>query len=180
MKKTGVNLLLCGLVLMISFSACKKDEEKPKENELSYDGKTFGLSVGDLDYYGDYYSSGYFNFDVYLYSNTSDFPGQDNYIYFELFSSSATELVLGTYTFNGTDYVANSFSYGEFNVEKDSFSAYGEITAGTVKVAKSGTNYEFTINCDTDTGKKIIGYYKGPMIYEDHSGLKSGKTRKNL
>jgi hypothetical protein len=177
MKKTGFNVLLIGLALIISFSACKKDEEKPKENELSYDGKTFGLSIGDLDYWGDYYNSGYFNFDVYLYSNTSDFPGQDNYIYFEFFSSSPTELVLGTYTFNATSYAPKTFSYGEFEVEKDAFSAYGEITAGTVKVAKSGTNYEFTINCDTDTGKKIIGYYKGPMIYGDYSGLKSMKYR---
>ncbi len=172
-------MLLIGLVLMISFSACKKDEEKPRENELSYDGKTFGLSIGDLDYWGDYYDSGYFNFDVYIYSNTSDFPDQDNYIYFEFFSSSPTELVLGTYTFNATSYAPNSFSYGEFGVEKDTFSAYGEVTAGTVKVAKSGTNYEFTISCDTDTGKKITGFYKGPMIYSDQTSLKSGKTRKN-
>jgi len=179
MKKTGFNVLLIGLVLMISFSACKKDEEEPKENELSYDGKTFGLSIGDLDYWGDYYNSGYFNFDVYLYSNTSDFPGQDNYIYFELFSSSPTELVLGTYTFNATSYAPKTFSYGEFEVEKDAFSAYGEITAGTVKVSKSGASYEFTINCDTDTGKKITGYYKGSLVYSDLSALKSMKSRKN-
>ena len=178
MKKTGVNLLLCGLVLMISISACKKEEE-PRQNELNYDGKTFGLSTGDLDFYGDYYASGFFNFDVLLYSNTSDFPDEDNYIYFELFSSSATGLVSGTYTFNETSYAANTFSYADFYFEKGSFSAYGEVTSGTVKVAKSGASYEFTINCDTDTGKKITGYYKGSLVYSDLSALKSMKSRKN-
>jgi hypothetical protein len=176
MKKAAIYSVLLALVVMVPFSSCKKDEEE-KKNELKYDGKTFGLSAGDLDYYGDYYSSGFFNFDVYLYSNTSDFPGEDNAVYFELFSSSATELVAGTYTFNATSYSSNSFSYGDFVVEKDAFYEYGEVTAGTVKVGRSGDSYEFTINCDTDTGKKITGYYKGPLVYEDHSGLKSGKYR---
>lgn len=176
MRRTSFYLLLFALI--ISFSSCKKDEEE-KKNELKYDGKTFGISTGDLDFYGDFYDSGSFNFDLLLYSNTSDFPDEDNYIYFEFFSSSATELVSGTYTFNATSYAAKTFSYADFYIEKGSFWASGEVTGGTVKVAKSGTSYEFTINCDTDTGKKITGYYKGPLEYTDQSSLKSGKTLKN-
>jgi hypothetical protein len=176
MKKTAVFLVLLALVVMVPFSSCKKDEEE-KKNELKYDGRSFDLSAGELTYYGDYYGSGSQNWDVYLFSDPDEFPDQDNSIYFELFSSSSTELLSGTYTYNATSMMPNTFDDGDFDVEKGTYSDGGYITGGTVKVSKSGTNYEFTINCDTNTGKKITGYYKGPLIYEDHSGLKSGKHR---
>lgn len=179
MKKTGGFLLLLAVVVMVSFSSCKKDEEE-KKNEIKYDGKTFDLSTGELDYYGDYYDSGAFNFDILLSSDTVEFSDQENYIYFELFTSSSTDLLPGTYTFNATSMSPSTFDYGSFALKKGSYREIGEITGGTVKVSKSGTNYEITIDCDASTGKKITGYFKGPLVYSDESGLKSGKTRKNL
>ncbi|MBW6499626.1 MAG: hypothetical protein K0B09_14650, partial [Bacteroidales bacterium] len=90
-----------------------------------------------------------------------------------------TDLPAATYTFNATSMASGTFDDGSFWVEKGTYFDTGDITGGTVKVSKSGSNYEITIDCNTSTGKKITGYYKGPLTYEDHSVLKSAKALKN-
>lgn len=177
MKKLNFRILLSLFVISTLFVGCSDDEDAPK-NYITYDGVTKAISAGLLDYYGSAGLSSY-NFDVTLYggfkySQTTGFSGTGNYIYFELFSSSSTELVSGTYTFDATESMApNTFDIGElafgYSIADETADVYKEIISGTAKVQKDGTTYTINIDCTASDGKKITGYYKGSLSYDDLS-----------
>ncbi len=72
---------------------------------------------------------------------------------------------------------SGTFDDGSFAVKKASYYDYAYINGETVKVSKLGSHYEITIDCNTSTGKKITGYFKGPLNYEDHSFTKNQKIK---
>lgn len=185
MKKLNFRILLNLFVIATIFVSCSDDKDDPK-NHISYNGTTKTISAGLLDYYGSANLSSY-NFDVTLYdgfnySQTDGFYGTGDYIYFELFSSSSTELASGTYTFDATESMApNTFDIGElalgYNVAEETADVYKEIISGTVKVQKEGTTYTININCTASDGKKISGFYKGSLAYGDNT---DGRKKSNL
>ena len=188
MKKTG--LLLIGTLLMMGASmvSCDKDDDKEFENKVTYEGTEYELNDGYLEYYGVWGDSTY-NFDITLVSSDVDYnvvsgipTGTGNIIYFELFSSSSTELVPGTYVFDpdGTS-EANTFDEGNFALNFNFTTETGlvrQISLGSLIVEKEGSTYKLTIDCTDSAGKKITGNYEGTLSFADWSGSKSMHDRK--
>ena len=170
------------IVFLVAFSGCKKDkEETVKSNHLKYDGKTYELAKGILINYGQWQEiEPNYNFDLLLTSSGINFEqgsGQGHIIYFEFFTSSASQLAAGTYNYHASSYNAFTFDYGEFALDAtmDPWSAEieGKIDGGSVKVEISGSTYTITINGTDSGGEKITGYYKGSLTLYDLSDLKS-------
>ena len=180
--KTKIKLpLLLIIVLLVALSSCKKDKETDKKNHLKYDGKTYELAEGILINYGQWEETApIYNFDLFLISSGINFEqetGQGHIIYFEFFTSSASQLAAGTYNYHATSYNAFTFDYGFFaldaNFETGIAEIEGDIEGGNVKVEISGSTYTITINGTDSDGKKITGYYKGSLTLYDLSDLKS-------
>ncbi|MDX9853122.1 MAG: hypothetical protein RBS81_05015 [Tenuifilaceae bacterium] len=177
MKKLNFRILLSLFVISTLFVGCSDDEDAPK-NHITYDGVTKTISAGLLENYGSAGLSSY-NFDITLYeglkySQTTGFSGTGNLIYFELFSSSATELVPGTYTYDALETTnANTFDAGFIAIGIEIASETADeiiyIASGKVTVKKDGSTYTIDIDCTSTDGKKITGYYKGSLSYEDYT-----------
>ncbi len=202
MKNLNLKVMCAALAVTVAFSGCSKDEETTtKTNSFSFEGKTYETPKGFIEYWGsaDDNKSGYF--DVILtssgvrYDAASDEYITDanyDYMYFELNSSSLTELVSGTYTY---DYVdgdlgemekPSTFSDAGVGVDvvddETTDTEYGndETTTGTVTVNKSGTTYEITYSVKLE-GKMVTGYYKGSLQaidYSDEGSMKSANLQK--
>ena len=161
------------IMLLFALVGCQKDEDftSSQDNHLSYDGKIFNLSKGDIYYWGDEYESGAFVFHVNLHYG-EDFPNQDIDICFNFFSSSSSELVAGEYTLVKGSYQPNTFSYGDFYLKEGSYKVDGEISSGTVDIKTKDSIYEFSIDCITSDGNRITGYYHGILTYYNETSKK--------
>ncbi|MCF6240285.1 MAG: hypothetical protein L3J74_02940 [Bacteroidales bacterium] len=54
------------------------------------------------------------------------------------------------------------------------------IKDGTVKIEKSGDEYEITLDCTLLTGEKLSGYFKGTPKNYDYSLKKTLKAKMSL
>lgn len=177
------------------FVSCTTDEDSNTtgENKITVDGKSYDLSKGSLENYGmSYMDSSIYNFDVLLYSGftydatNEEYNGTGNYIYFEMYSRSATELVAGNYTYNVTSNGANTFDDGYFeinyNTSTETNEMGDELTSGTVNVKKTGSEYEISFDGTAESGKKVTAYYKGSLLYFDYSddSFKSARLKQRL
>ena len=173
MKKFNIKLIGIFLAL-ISVALVSCDEESTeKENSFKYDGKTYKIANGYLENFGLIETS--YNLDLILmtsgitYNSASGEPsGEGSYLYFEMFSSSSTQLNPGTYNFDYYTWNAGTFDYAEIGVNVNfatEAGTYLSIVAGTVKVKLTDTKYEITIDCTLENNKKVTGYYKGTLNY---------------
>ena len=171
-------LLLAAPILFVSCSDDDDDDDNGKTNEFTYDGTDYGLTSGIIEYYGQWGDEDGYNFDVTLltsglsYDATEDeIVGSGSGLYFEMFSSSESDLVAGTYTFDADESAAaNTFDIGQVVIGYDETTDTGDFyyaTAGTVVVAKSGSDYELTITL-TVGGNTVNGYYKGALTQVDY------------
>lgn len=163
-------------LLFLSLWGCSKDTVD-LQNQFTYDGSDYPLSVGILENYGS--ASNVHYLDLTLYSSGISFnpvdeiaEGTGNVVYLEMYSSSSS-LATGTYTFDsGFTGSAGTFDMGMFGISLNMETFSGTvvyISSGTVTVAKSGSTYEITINCKTSDNKTIGGYFKGSLTYYDYS-----------
>jgi hypothetical protein len=171
-------LFICATV---GFTSCTKDKEK--DNYFEYSGTIYHLVAGTMQYYGQLTDGAGYNFDISLFSsgvtydfNTADLGGTGNAVYFEMFSSSDSELPDGEYSF---DVLATesplTFDEGYFgiNINFDSHTgAVIYITSGNVTVAKSGLSYELTFDCFAQDGEPVSGHFKGILPYYDMNSPK--------
>jgi len=203
MKNRNIKLMSAVLAATLAFSGCSKDEETPaKTNSFSFQSKTYETPKGFIEFWGPESDNKSANFDILLvsaevsYDAASDEyttnPNYD-YVYFELNSSSLTELVSGTYTYDNVDWELdelvkpNTFSDAGVGVdvvdESESVDdEYGsdETTTGTVTVNKSGSTYEITYSVKLENNKMVEGYYKGTLTaidYSDEGAMKSATLR---
>lgn len=187
MKKTNylkVLAMFFAVFGMITFTSCDDDDDDDKTNYFMLGEMEGVLDKGYLEYYGMWNETSGYNFDISLVSSDLSMDGETgigDVAYFELFSESATELKSGIYTYNET-YEAYTFDYGgfdiNFNIETEESDEYGEMTAGTVEIAKSGEKYTIEFS-GTASGKSVKGHYSGSLMYYDLSDdMKSGKTKK--
>jgi PKD repeat protein len=177
-------------VEMTAYSKKEKKSDKAttsitvtKANEIRYDGNKYPLTKGYLENYGDWDGTElYYNFDVTLVDNgititQDDAMGAGNLIYLEMWSSSPTGLMPGTYTF-ASNYAAQTFSTGgtgfNYNIATGIGTLY-ECTGGSVIVSQSGSDYIFDITFSLATGKTVNAYYKGALIYYDQTSKKSSR-----
>jgi hypothetical protein len=171
MKK--LYLLLLALVVLAS---CKKDEDEGPSSNVKYEGKTYALAKAYIENYGEW-DDGLYNFDLTLASESvtvteNDASGVGNIAYFEMLSSSPTELAAGTYTYSASFSTANTFATGFVGLDFDIANLTGTILSlvgGTVEVKKDGANYTITFNGVLATGKTVTGTYKGTLIFYDYT-----------
>jgi len=153
-----------------------------KANEIKYDGNKYPLTKGYIKYYGDFYGSGNYNFDVYLVDNgititQSDLSGTGNYLYFEMWSPYSSMLMPGTYTF-ASNYNSYTFSIGrvDFNNGTLTQTDYSCIS-GSVTVSQSGLDYIFDITLTLENGKTLTSYYKGAVTFYYNSKISMHKEK---
>jgi hypothetical protein len=177
------------LVLSLILMSCKKDKDKGGPNNYFKVGNsTYEVSFGTLENYGTdpgYYEG--YNLDLYLITSGIDvdvngvWTGTGDAIYFELYSTSATYLPSGEYTY---DLVSDIPPTGTFDVsfyylnwtttnEVENF-----LILGTLTVTRNGSNYtiDLTGGIDYPGGKTVTAHYSGPLQYID-SSKKSAKTK---
>lgn len=163
-------------------------------NFLTYDGVTYPLAGGFLDYYGKWYTEmPSYNFDLTLYSSgltwveqIEYFTGTGHAMYFEMFTTSQTNLASGVYSYDFWEtYEANTFDYGffllNFNAEQQTAEVDSDITGGTITVVTSGNDYQITVDCTDSFDKSLTAYYEGTLsIYDWSKSFKSTSFQKRV
>ncbi len=175
MKNNNFFFWMACICASCSLLSCDKSSENENniadalKNNLSYNNLSYDVSTGKLWYQGanNQDSSIYF-FDVFIMSADSK-----NFIRIQMNSLLEADLMPGTYMYAAVDKeIAPSFFDGIFvlnyNPNNDSSDLRLELSGGQVKVEKSGSTYEITLDIETQAGK-VTGYYKGTLIYEDKS-----------
>ncbi len=175
------------------FAGCSDDDDdngNGMSNHFSYDGENYGLAHGFKLYWGQWLGDGY-NWDVYLMSDgiqfdedLGDFTGTGHGIFFEFYSPEEQDLAPGTYVFDPeeagdpyTFYMADFII--DYNVETDTGQMV-EIIDGEVKIEKSGTTYNITIDVLAEDGKPVKGNFSGPLPEIDWEDFWKSEGDKSL
>jgi hypothetical protein len=164
------NYLSAVAILLLVFTGCTKEEEP---DHFRYTVNDYPLQQGFIHNYGMPEGGYGYNFDVTLYSSgvsynrdRHEFQGSGNVVFFQMFSSSATELSPGTYQFS-TDEAAgapSTFNVANFGMNVNFSDETGTIVSsvsGTVKVSGTGEYRTFDFDCMTGTGEKVTGHFNG-------------------
>lgn len=160
------------------FSGCSKPE---KPDSFVYTVNEYPLDQGFIHNYGMPEGATGYNFDVTIYSqgvtyirDRHEFLGTGHLVYFQMFSSSATELSAGTYQFSTADAGSPlTFNVANFGMSVDFTNETGTIVSavsGTVRVSGSGDHRTFDFECMTATGEKITGHFSGWIPAYDMRG----------
>jgi hypothetical protein len=175
-----MSAVLLGAALI--FSGCSKPE---KPDSFVYTVNEYPLDQGFIHNYGMPEGATGYNFDVTIHSqgvsynrDRHEFLGTGHLVFFQMFSSSATELSGGTYQFSTGDEAGAPFTFNvaNFGMGVDFTNETGTIVSavsGTVRVSGSGDHRTFDFECMTGTGEKITGHFNGWIPAYDMRG--SGK-----
>ena len=152
------------------------------ESIITFNGTTYNLANGLLIDYGQYSQKEGNAQVLFLYSSgitihgagrqIDSTSGKGNVVYFEIFSPVSNVLGEGEYAFDdaatffsktfGFSYVVLNADYNTYNREVHA------IIAGKVSVKKTGDVYDINFDCvEGYDGKKISGYYHGPLKLYD-------------
>ena len=174
MQSLSLRSFVLIFVLAVAFIGCEKDKDE-KENSFSYDSNSYDTPKGYIDKYGANQDGQSADFDVILCSSSisynsteEEYTGLGNAVYIDLNSSSLTELVSGTYTYDETrnqNTFVDAGIYIDYDLATDTGTEYwtDDNTTGTVTINKSGSTYEITYSITLETGEKVEGYYKGTL-----------------
>jgi len=183
MKKFNVQLISIVLAIFsIALISCD-DEETTKENSFSFNGVKYKIATGFLENYGSTAVKNVtsYNLDLTFFTSgityntiNGEITGTGSYLYFEMYSTSGSQLAPGTYSFDLYETLnSGTFDYAEaginFNFSTETGSTFVDIVAGTVVVKLTDTKYEITIDLTSTDNKKLTGYYKGTLTYVDLS-----------
>ena len=164
------NIIIPLLVAVAAFAGCTKEEEP---DHFRYTVNDYPLQQGFIHNYGILEGATGYNFDVTLFSSgisynrdRQEFQGFGNLVFFQMFSSSATELASGTYQFstvenNGHPLTFNAANFGmNLNLSEETGTVVSAVS-GVVRVSGTGENRTFDFECMTSTGEKITGHFNG-------------------
>lgn len=168
--------------LFISCSDDDDDDNAEKSNQLKVEDQSYDLGSGMLINLGvdeddAMQYKGYLQV-LALVSDEIDLingTGTGQLLLFELFSSTATSLDTGDYTFDNTSpFEVKTYAGGGYSLNFDTSdddleddSDVVEIVSGTISVNKNGNIYEISAKCKDQSGKTVTAYYKGTLIYVD-------------
>ena len=152
-----------------------------KANEIVYNGEKYPLTKGYIDLWHDPFEDIY-ELRVNLVDDgititQDDEMGTGNLIFIEAYSSSPG-LYPGTYTYSSSCCYAQTFDYGGLGINYDITNEVGtwyDFVGGTVTVSQSGTVYIIDATFTLANGKTVNAYYKGSLIYYNHTSKKSSK-----
>jgi hypothetical protein len=177
--------LFIGIFVLSSlFIGCSDDDDQDKNNELKVENAVYDLEDGLLINAGEDDGTLEVEWDGYWYmlalasfsTDTENVPAGQQVIVFNMFSSKATELDSGDYTFDLTSpFAVKTFTTSGYSVNfdpdiepedpDDIMENMVLIVSGTVSVSKNGTSYEIDANCKDLDGKTVKAYYKGTLGY---------------
>lgn len=142
MKQFKVFAAIVLMASLFGISGCSKPEEP---NHFRYTVNDYPLDQGFIHNYGLAEDATGYNFDVTLYSNgisydreRHEFNGTGNVGFFQLYSSSATELTAGTYQFTAEGKEPLTFDAANFGMTVNFAEQTGTIVnavSGIVKVS---------------------------------------------
>ena len=175
------------LVLSLLLISCKKDKDKGPTNYFKVGDTTYEVTGGVMENYGteDWYDG--YNIDLTLITSGidvdeyGDWTGSGKAIYFEVFSTSSSYLPSGEYVFDDTSnpYPTFSFDHADYCINwTESTHTWIDITAGTLTITRSGSNYTIDLTGGIDeSSNAVTAHYSGTLEYNDYDVKKTAKTR---
>lgn len=171
------------LAFMLAFTGCTKEEEP---NHFRYTVNDYPLFQGFIHNYGMPEGATGFNFDVTLFSegvsynrDLHEFRGKGHVLFFQFYSSSATELANGMYQLNSGK-TPSTLDVANFGMHMDFENETGTIVtgvSGSVKVSGSATSREFDFEFITGTGEMITGHFNRTLpVYDMRDLRKQSRT----
>jgi len=195
--KSQLKLFYFALTIALAVVSCKKDDnDKPKNNAITYKGKEYPLDNGYVEYYGRVASTGSYNLDLTVLSSglvvhevdgeIDSLSGVGNVIYFEVFGTDPDHLAAGTYKFDPDQTLkAFTFDNGAVGLNLDVVSFTGDdyffVIDGTLKLKTSATvnEYEVSLNCKNSNGFSVTAYFKGTFLYYNYGDSNMKSASKN-
>ncbi len=194
MKKMLKNsILIFGLLgFLIS---CGDKEEAQKEIVLTVDSTDYVIDKAAFENYGEdlFPGSGWdhdgINIDLSIggeniiftdvTSGELEISGSGPLIYFELFSSSSTELAPGDYVYNDeSPFPTGSYDFMDVEIDYSDESGNSiEAKSGTLNVNKVGEEFELTFNGILTNDSPIYFYYKGTVSKFDYTNSNGRKIK---
>ena len=155
-------------------TGCKKDDaDSSLKNYFKIGDTQYGLSAGAIFGWEETSKKGTFYVDLALHSSGISYSGDQtigkgDMLYFQMYSTSSTDLPDGTYSFaSGSLMQAGTFFQADALISFDASTNNSEkeiaFKTGTVTISKSGTDYIITISVTGTSGETITGYYKGTL-----------------
>ena len=175
------NYLSAVAILLLVFTGCTKEEEP---DHFRYTVNDYPLQQGFIHNYGMTEGASGYNFDVTIHSqgisynrDRHEFQGTGHVVFFQMFSSSATELAKGTYQFNSAEAAGapSTFNVANFGMQINFADETGTIVSavsGTVKVSGTGEYRTFDFDCVTATGEQVSGHFNGYVPLFDMRDVK--------
>jgi hypothetical protein len=175
MKNFKLITLIFIIVLGTFTTSCDNDDDAVAPaaivNEFTYDGTTYSLSQGILEYYGDN-GNGSYDFDISLFSDgftidlvNGEFTGRGDGVYLDLNSDNMADLSDGTYIFdiNRDAYVISAAGiYIDFDAQSQTGTPI-TASSGEVILTKSGDEYTVNFDLFTASGAAVTGQYTGTL-----------------
>lgn len=174
---------------VVKLTAYSKKEKKSDDatavvtvsnnSAITYNGNTYTLADGLLQYFGDYYSMNNGNYDVILFSSgisylNEQFSGTGDLLYFEMLSLQ-TGLVNSDYDYDPQDtyatftFTSSSRLYTNYDFAGSTYDDMISFSSGQVAVEVTGNTYKFEIDLLSSTNSPITGTYQGSLNYKDSS-----------
>lgn len=154
----------------MTFTGCSRQEEP---DHFRYTVNDYPLQQGFMNDYGMTQGTTGYNFDVIIHSpgvsynhDRHEFQGTGHVVYFQMFSSSATELANGTYQFSTgkASGAPSTFNVANFGMNVNFTEDTGTIVSGVsgvVKVSGAGDYRTIDFDCMTTTGENVAGHFNG-------------------
>lgn len=180
-----LKLIILSAFVAITFNSCGDDDDVATvaaggTGSVIYDGTTYPLSQGFYTYYGTDVDPNLHNYDISLFSNGYDFnvtnqtaTGIGTYVDIELWSTQASGLKNGTYTYVNGMPTDLSFTYGfislDFNIQTGDGRIEDDVNGGTVVLTVDNNRVDLTFTFTTDLGETVTGSYSGNLTPLDES-----------
>lgn len=153
MKKL-LPILILGIVALISFSSCGKDEDNEKYDACIIGGITYPLASSYACYWDE--EEGYMGFDLFIEAANEQFRVNLFFLYCQ---TDEPVLKNGTYPNESKGlYFDGACYYTTDGWESETY------VSGDAKLTVKGFGndvYEFTWTATDENGSKVSGYYKG-------------------
>lgn len=175
MKKlfTLLNIALVAC-LMLAFTSCGDNDNETQVNKLTIDGTSYKLVGARVLNCGPSDEDQYEGNNTFLFLLTEGLTwgytigGNGPFIYFEAFSTSGTSLDKRTYQW--IDENENMIPIGRFTSDSGwclNNDSDFKFRKGSFTVTNEGDQYVIKVSCEDTNGKRITGYYKGTVIFEE-------------
>jgi hypothetical protein len=190
MKTTLFKTAMLAIALIISLVSCKKDE-KIKTNSFNYHQKTSEIGTvlafqdGESEI-ADVYGIGLLFFEKTLtvhYKNgePDSLSGKGDVLVLYFLTDDKNVINSGVYNLNSSTASSKEFTIDTDEsgilIDVDSFetgpAGMLDLSSGKVTLVKNGSEYEITLNMNSNVNSTITGYYKGIPTQYDYLKKKS-------